>query len=896
MTLNLQPGASFGEYILERRLGGGGFGDVWLSRSAAGAPVALKVLTGQYQSSEVAGLRAEIELLAAAASSRSNHIVRVLGGGSEPAPYVVMEYIEGEDLAREIARRGALPLDEVLRIGEGIADALATLQRAGIIHRDIKPANVITDTHGVVKLTDFGIAKIVGVDSATATGQISLSMAYAAPEVWDGKATQLSDHYAFGALLYQCVTGRAVFSGNYAEIYRHHLQTPPDLDALPAETPLALRDMIGDCLAKEPEQRPQNATLLLAAIEAARHELNGDAAATVFVTRVVEPKRLGPWLIESRTTDRPWTFTCSHQTSGEKAVLELHFSDDLEYAQTLRKAVDVNPGLAVLGAERLLGTSRLVLRPGEAWQNSPAGEFQFWVAREGSGPSTPPRPISTAELQRATDALNAFLAIAKANDLQLDMRAENLTLRPDGAVSIRRPGLPPFPATDPTADVIAFLQSLPLYQPTVFASARSPATLDPPDAISAPPAAPLPRMPEAERIASRPHLTTNPVASPSAPAASNPNQGSKALIFAGVALTLVAIAVAGYFVLGSGSSSKPSVDTAGRSPASGQTPAASSSSASYITQGLASFTAKDYDAANTAFSKAIDLDAKNAEAYYRRGLTYVAQSKPDLALADYNSAIGLDPANTTYLVSRGDLYRAQKMGDLAVTDYTRVIGLSQNNYGAYFGRGTTYGDSTNYDGAVADLSKAIEINGQSVGAYNNRGLAYQNQGKNDLAIQDFTKALSLDPKAVLPYANRGHLYYLLKRYDESLADYNKVIEIEPNAVRYNARGVVLFDSNKPDLAFADYNKAIDLDPKFPLPQYNIAVYYYNLKRYDDALAAVNKAIALDPAYFLAFMERGSIEKVQGKTDLARADFEKAKTLAKTADDTQRAQAALDSLK
>ena len=109
MTVDLQPGSNFDQYVLERRLGGGGFGDVWLAHDAAGARVALKVLHGQYQSDEVASLRAEIELLAANASNRSSHIVRVLGGGSEPAPFVVMEYIEGRDLSQEIARRGARP-------------------------------------------------------------------------------------------------------------------------------------------------------------------------------------------------------------------------------------------------------------------------------------------------------------------------------------------------------------------------------------------------------------------------------------------------------------------------------------------------------------------------------------------------------------------------------------------------------------------------------------------------------------------------------------------------------------------------------------------------------------------------------------------------------------------
>jgi serine/threonine-protein kinase len=188
-------------------------------------------------------MRAEIELLAASAASRSRHVVHVLGGGAEPVPHIVMEYVEGDDLSARLKREGKLSAGQTIEIGLAISDALGALNEAGIIHRDIKPANVMTDRDGVIKLADFGIAKIVGYETMTMTGQAAMTMAYAAPEIWDdgsafGRPSHKSDLYAMGVLLYQCLTGDTPFRGNYGALYKAHLERTPDIKALPPETPL----------------------------------------------------------------------------------------------------------------------------------------------------------------------------------------------------------------------------------------------------------------------------------------------------------------------------------------------------------------------------------------------------------------------------------------------------------------------------------------------------------------------------------------------------------------------------------------------------------------------------------------------------------------------------------
>jgi serine/threonine protein kinase len=186
-----------------------------------------------------------------------------------------MEYIEGTDLAALLRERGKLPPQESIGIGLAIADALGALKDSGIIHRDVKPANVMLDREGTVKLADFGIAKIVGYETITMTGQLPMTMAYAAPEVWEGSSSHQSDLYALGVVLYQCLVGAPPFTGNYGALYRQHTSVPPDLGVLPEEAPPSLRELIRLCLEKDPEARPQDASACLELLRKAESELAG---------------------------------------------------------------------------------------------------------------------------------------------------------------------------------------------------------------------------------------------------------------------------------------------------------------------------------------------------------------------------------------------------------------------------------------------------------------------------------------------------------------------------------------------------------------------------------------------------------------------------------------------
>jgi len=455
--IDARAGAAIGPYTLEHEIGAGGFGAVWRARDTrTNAAVALKLLTGRFSASESARIRAEVELLAAAAIT-SPHVVRVLDGASEPVPYIVMELVEGNDLAGEIARQGRLGQSETLRVAHALALALADLERVGIVHRDIKPANVILTADGTIKLADFGIARIIGFDQMTAAGHSPMSMAYAAPEVWDANASHASDVYALGVLLFECLCGRPPFVGTPAEVYRQHAAAEPDLTLLPPDTTPALRDFIAACLDKRPEARPHPAGDLLPRVETAERELAAGAASPQ------EPQRFGPWLRRAPHPTLPWTYRCVHETSGETATVEVLGGGSLALGDELRRAVEANAALAPLGAERLLGTNRLLLRPGERWAAPSPGEFLFWVARDERESPTMPARISRDVVLMAASGYLALLDAADAAGLRLQASPGDLLF--DGTrIIVRRAGLPPraTPASDACAALAAMLGELPV--------------------------------------------------------------------------------------------------------------------------------------------------------------------------------------------------------------------------------------------------------------------------------------------------------------------------------------------------------------------------------------------------------------------------------------------------
>ncbi|MEZ5356864.1 MAG: protein kinase [Bryobacteraceae bacterium] len=263
--MSLAPGDKLGAYEVTALLGAGGMGEVYKARDTRlDRSVAIKVLPDHIAQRDDARARFEREARAVA-SLNHPHICTLHDIGPN---YMVMELIEGETLAARI-EKGPIPLEQALGYATQIADALDRAHRAGVTHRDVKPQNIMLTRDGV-KVLDFGLAKSAptapGPSEATLTkaltteGTVLGTPQYMAPEQFEGKeADARSDIWAFGAVLYEMVTGRKAFEGKtYTSLVGAILSADPAPMALKPFTPAWLERLVQRCLAKDPDDRWQS--------------------------------------------------------------------------------------------------------------------------------------------------------------------------------------------------------------------------------------------------------------------------------------------------------------------------------------------------------------------------------------------------------------------------------------------------------------------------------------------------------------------------------------------------------------------------------------------------------------------------------------------------------------
>jgi Tol biopolymer transport system component len=262
-----------GSYPIEREIGRGGMGVVYLGRDTRlDRPVAIKVLPDAFAADPERLARFEREARLVASLNHPN-IAGIYGLEEDGAHrFLALEYVEGETIAERIAR-GPLPLDDTLDLCRQVAAALEAAHEGGVVHRDLKPANIKITPAGEVKVLDFGLAKGgagTAADSApdlthsptmalaaTGAGVILGTAAYMSPEQARGKAVdKRADIWSFGCLLYECLTGRQAFAGEtVSDMIARILQGEPDWNALPAQTPERIRGMLRRCLEKDARRR-----------------------------------------------------------------------------------------------------------------------------------------------------------------------------------------------------------------------------------------------------------------------------------------------------------------------------------------------------------------------------------------------------------------------------------------------------------------------------------------------------------------------------------------------------------------------------------------------------------------------------------------------------------------
>jgi serine/threonine protein kinase/Tol biopolymer transport system component len=270
----LSPGTRLGPYQIESTIGSGGMGDVYKARDTRlNRIVAIKILPQALAKDSQFRKRFDREARAIAALTHPHICALYDIGQQDGTAYLVMEHLEGETLDDRL-KNGALSVDQALRYAIEIAAALDAAHRAGIVHRDVKPGNVMLTTIGA-KLLDFGLAKAtVPVENAgrssmlpttavvTAQGSLLGTLQYMAPERLEGHEADIrTDIFAFGAVLYEMLTGRKAFEGNsHAALIAAILNTEPvSMAASQPLVPPALVRVVNKCLRKAPSERWQSA-------------------------------------------------------------------------------------------------------------------------------------------------------------------------------------------------------------------------------------------------------------------------------------------------------------------------------------------------------------------------------------------------------------------------------------------------------------------------------------------------------------------------------------------------------------------------------------------------------------------------------------------------------------
>src|SRR5438270_5865554 len=336
--MTIAAGTRLGPYEVVAPVGAGGMGEVYRGTDTRlDRVVALKILPSHLSSNAEVRERFDREARAISSLSHPNICTLYDVGHHEGTDYLVMEFVEGEPLDERL-KKGPLPLDQVLRYGIEIADALDKAHRHGIVHRDLKPSNIMITKSGA-KLLDFGLAKIAMRESPvvqlshlptaqrqlTQEGTILGTFQYMAPEQLEGlEADARTDIFAFGNVLYEMATGRRAFEGKTKTSLIAAIvdRDPPPISAIQPMTPPAFERVVKTCLAKDPENRWQSARDVANEL---RWIQQGDVAAPV---RPRQKSR--EWIA--------WTIACI-ALLGAGVLAYLHYRAPSEPPQTVQSMI-----------------------------------------------------------------------------------------------------------------------------------------------------------------------------------------------------------------------------------------------------------------------------------------------------------------------------------------------------------------------------------------------------------------------------------------------------------------------------------------------------------------------------------------------------------------------------
>ena len=304
--MTLSAGSRLGPYEVLGPIGAGGMGEVYRARDTRlGREIAIKVLPSEVSSDSDRLSRFEQEARSASALNHPNIVTVHDVGSADGVAYIAMELVEGKTL-RELLLTGALSTKQILRIGPQVAEGLARAHSVGIVHRDLKPENLMISRDGLVKILDFGLAKLSepetgGLSSMptsarerTQPGSVLGTVGYMSPEQASGQPVDFrTDQFSLGSILYEMATGRKAFQRENAVDTLSAIlhEEPAPIASVTPQAPAPLRWIVERCLAKEPDERYASTRDLARELGTVRDHLSEAGVSGEMASAVARPRR-----------------------------------------------------------------------------------------------------------------------------------------------------------------------------------------------------------------------------------------------------------------------------------------------------------------------------------------------------------------------------------------------------------------------------------------------------------------------------------------------------------------------------------------------------------------------------------------------------------------------------
>jgi serine/threonine-protein kinase len=403
-----------GRYRIERLLGSGSMGNVYLAHDAdLDRPVAVKTLRDLALDAETRAVflsRFQNEARAAARLQHPN-IVQIFDVGDDPevGPYLVFEYVRGRTLKQELREGGPLSRARLLELAHQVADALATAHAAGVIHRDLKPENLLITDTGQVKLADFGIARVPNAD-LTREGQFLGTPCYSAPETLrNGEYSEKSDLFSFGAVIYEAACGERAFPGAEAMAVAHQVMNTDPLAPSQANrgaaVPPTVDTAILRALRKNPSERYASALTFASALRQAYDRRRParprrKRQSVPFLLTLTFAMLLASWVAVENCHSKPATMISDAGTDGDAGT-------GTDAGADLRTGTDTGAGTGSLSPH----------------EREEAAKDELDRARAA---------LERGDLEGASAALERASAFDPHNPDIAELQAQLLTAEPDG--------------------------------------------------------------------------------------------------------------------------------------------------------------------------------------------------------------------------------------------------------------------------------------------------------------------------------------------------------------------------------------------------------------------------------------------------------------------------------